>query len=198
MAAARGPRSFDSAQVRGAERARAVAEHLAAECGRCRVTHLCAEDRVWARWRCLPLSATTEVLHYDGSAVHVTRRAEDVAAGRVDRLLLGVPGSSGGTLWQAGTLFRLSPGDLVLVDDGAPYDYRAGEGSRAVVRVARADLGMTPDQVRAAATRLRGSPLHDLVRDHVRALAALDVSLDPGLAQATWRLCTALLLSCLG
>lgn len=190
--------TFDAAVV---DRARLVADHLVAAAGRCRVTHLCDPTAVWARSRCVQLSATVTVCRFDGSAVRMTRRAVDVAVQPLERLTFAVPGCGGGTLWQGGWFRRLSPDDLVLVDINAPYDYRAGPGPISVVHVDPVALGVSAAVARTAAPRLRASPLHDLTRDHIHTLAGITHPPDPlpavcDVGVATSLLLAALLLSC--
>ena len=193
-------REFDTARVPPAQRARLVVERLG-EWGRCRVALLGDDSAVEARWSCRELSPGTKVGHYAGSAVRLTRRDADVRAWPAQRLAFVVPGAAGATLWQDGRLRRLDAGALVLVDVGAPYDYRGRPGVLSVVQLDLLASGTTAQRARAAAPQLQGSSLYAVARDHVRALAA---SALPGvqgaalddLGIATVRLLSALLLSC--
>ena len=138
---------------------------------------------------------------FAGAAVRMTRRAVDVAVQPADRLTFAVPDHAGGTLWQGGWLRRLNPDDLVLVDGDAPYDYRSGAGLISVVHVEPVALGVPRAVARTAAPRLRDSPLHDLARNHVRALAGTAFPPEPtppvgDIGTATSLLLAALLLSC--
>ncbi|WP_344814645.1 hypothetical protein [Microlunatus aurantiacus] len=187
------------------DRARLVTERVIAESGRCRITHLCDASSVWARWRCRQLSAEVRAVRYDGSALQLTRRAVDVSEAPDDRLLVTVPGSAGGTLWQNGVSYVLAADDLVVVDVGAPFDYRGGEGTRWVVQLQSGALDIPRTDVRAAAPHLPASPLYRLVRDHLRTVAqdlttGSDVGADGSdalvdVGAATMRLLEALFLS---
>ncbi|WP_157017994.1 hypothetical protein [Cryptosporangium arvum] len=192
--------AFDSADVAAADRARTVIAGLGGEGIRLRVTLLCAEASLRARWWCLPLSPAAGVYRYEGSALRMTRRAADVAAQPTDRLTFAVPGSPGSTLWQDGRLRPLHADDLVLIDDATPFDYRGGEGSLCAVHVSRVALGVSAEQTHAAASHLRDSPLHDLARDHVRALGRIAAAAGGrslgDVGRATALLFSALLLSC--
>ena len=148
----------DTAEVAASGRAQAGVAVLSAAVERCRITHLCDEASVWARWGCVRLSPTTGVVRYDGSGLRMTRRVGDVLAEPSDRLLFAVP-AAGGTLWQDGLIRGLHGDDLVLVDPSTPYDYRGGEGTCSAVRVDLSALAVSVVQARAAAPRLRARPL---------------------------------------
>jgi len=192
---------FDTAGLADDARPAAIAAGLVADCGHSRVTHLCPRELVWARWRCTRLSASIRIIRYDGSAVRVTRRARDVADHPTPWMLFAVPGTAGGTFRQGGSTRRLSSDELVLVDAGAPYDYRSAEGGRSAVRVAATALPVGAEDIRAAAPLLRHSPLHDLVRDHICSLAGMvdppaDTHTRDDVDRATSLLLLALLVSC--
>lgn len=163
---------FDTVGLPAEEGCRQVTRHLSEAGGSCRVTHLCDEASVWGRGRCQELSSATDVYRYDGSPVRMTRRAIDVSTAPSTRVTFAVPARDGGTLWQDGWLRRLFADELVLVDLGIPYDYRSSGGTCHAVQSDLAALGVSAAQARAAARRLRTSPLHDMVRDHIRTLAA--------------------------
>lgn len=183
------------------DRARLVIEGLAGAGGVCRVTHLCEDAAVWARWSRLHLSPSTDLLYHQGSAIRIARRFTDVVRAPSARLAFTVPGSAGGLLWQYG-LQRLGADALVVVDLAAPYDFRVGAGTRSAVQIDRAALGVSVELVRAVAPLLQSSPLYPLARDHVRTLVETTTSWDAGLAagddlvQATTDLLGALLRSC--
>lgn len=165
-------RELDTAGLTAEEGRRQVTRYLSEAGGLCRVTHLGVEASVWGRGRCQELSAATDVCRYDGSPVRMTRRAIDVSTAPTTRVSFAVPARDGGTLWQDGWLRRLLADDLVLIDLGIPYDHRSNGGTWHAVQSDLGALGVSAAQTRAAAHRLRTSPLHDLVRDHIRALAA--------------------------
>lgn len=193
---------FDTSGLPAAECLRQITRHLTGAFGECRVTHLGDEAAVWGRWRSAKLSSTTGVCRYDGSAVRVTRRALDVVADPSGWLNFAVSAYGGSTFWQRGWLRQLQPGELVMVDVGSPYDFRSVGGSCSVVQTDPFSLGVTTAQARAAALHLRDSPLHDLTRDHVRALADVSCPATPdpdavsAVAMATTRLLGALVISC--
>lgn len=196
--------SFDTAGLPQTERAAWVTQHLTAASGRCRVTHLCAEAAVWGRWSSLALSTSTQACCYNGSAVRLTRRVVDVSSHPDHRLLFAAPSADGGSLWHAERLIRLDTTALVLVDVGAPYDYRSDGGGYDAVQIEASALPVSAEQVRHAGQQLVASPLHDLALAHVRRLGGLagtwatdGVSLGD-VAEATTRLLAALVLSCTG
>jgi hypothetical protein len=151
-------------------------------------------------WRGRLLSPGVGAWRHDAAPLRVTRAADGIPDGSA-RLSFVVPGSPGATLWQARRFSSLAAGDLALVDLAAPYDYRSRPGVLSVVQVDSDALGVTAGQAAAAVPLLCTSPLHDLVRDHVRALAAVvgslpDVAVLDDLGAATVHLLSALLLSC--
>ncbi|WP_249999246.1 helix-turn-helix domain-containing protein [Actinoplanes sp. M2I2] len=65
------------------------------------------------------------------------------------------------------------PRDLILVDLSRPYVYGwKGSGASYALHVDVDHLGLPRDLIHAAARGLRGSPLYDLVRDHVARVTA--------------------------
>ncbi|MDG9672501.1 helix-turn-helix domain-containing protein [Micromonospora sp. DH14] len=65
------------------------------------------------------------------------------------------------------------PRDLLLVDLSLPYVYGwKGQGASYALHVDVGHLGVPRDMIHTAARQLRGSPLYDLVRDHVARVTA--------------------------
>jgi AraC-like DNA-binding protein len=109
-----------------------------------------------------------------------------------------------GRFGQFGVQSLVPTGELMLSDLTAPYEFSWAEdgGSRAF-QIPYGFLALPPHVVRRAAPRLRASPLHDLVRDHLVRLAADagPLSTDPGAASlgtGTIELVRALLVSAAG
>ncbi len=185
--------------VAPSRRARLVIDGLSGGSTACRVNHLCHDSTVWARWRRLSLSPSSDVLYHQGSALRVRRSVGVIDAS--ERLSFMVTGPAGGTFWQHGNQ-RLFGDDLILVDLTAPYDYRAGAGTRSSFQIDIGALGVGLQYARYAASMLRSSPLYETARDHVRAVAAQTTMSDLDrlalidVASATADLLAALLLSC--
>jgi AraC-like DNA-binding protein len=79
----------------------------------------------------------------------------------------------------------------------------SGTGGSRAFQIPYDQLALPPEVVRSSAPRLRGSPLHDLVRDHLERLTAQadELAADPGataLGTATIELVRALLVSAAG
>ena len=91
--------------------------------------------------------------------------------------------------------------ELMLSDLTAPYEFSwSGIGGSRAFQIPYDQLALPGDVVRAAAPRLRASPLHDLVRDHLEWLVdhADVLAEDPGataLGTATTELVRALIVS---
>jgi AraC-like DNA-binding protein len=78
-----------------------------------------------------------------------------------------------------------APGHLLLADETRTFDYRwAGLGGTKAFVVDYEQLGLPVDMVRAAASRLRQSPLYSLFRTHLSGLCEHDDELPPGPARA--------------
>jgi AraC-like DNA-binding protein len=105
---------------------------------------------------------------------------------------------------QFGHRQRVPPGALMLNDLSTVYDVGwSGVGGSQSLHVGYDRLGLPHDLVRRAAPNIRSSPIHDLVRDHLRYLRAHGARLreDPGLAAlgtATTDLLRALVVSAAG
>ena len=96
------------------------------------------------------------------------------------------------------------PRDRILVDLSVPYVYGwKGSGASYALHVDVDHLGVPRDMVHAAARELRGSPLYDLVRDHVARVTAQAEELAasaaaPELGAASAELMRALVVSAAG
>ncbi|WP_460916578.1 helix-turn-helix domain-containing protein [Plantactinospora veratri] len=102
---------------------------------------------------------------------------------------------------QLGYRQVVPPGEMLMVDLSAPYDFSwSGEGAAGCIQVPVDQVGLPLDLIRRAAANLRTSPLYGLVGKHVSQLVqdAERLSADPAadaLGRASVELLRALLVS---
>ena len=166
----------------------------------CRIQHLGPPAEVHARmhlWR----YGRANLFTTDSSGFRLVRTARHVRQEDPPVVALAVQSRGLGEFTQFGADQPVGTGELMLNDLRAPYAFSwSGRGGSRAFQVPSDQLGLSPDVVRAAAPRLRASPLHDLVRDHlVRMVRDADrLSHDPAsanLGTATTELMRALLVS---
>jgi AraC-like DNA-binding protein len=169
----------------------------------CRIEHLAPAHEMWARmhlWTFGPAALFTA----DASGFRLVRTTRHLRLEAPPVVALAVQPHGQGRFTQFGRDQLVGPHDLMLSDLTAPYTFSwAGTGGSRAFQVQYDQLGLPVDVVRRASGRLRASPMHDLVRDHLRRLArsAADLAADPGaaaLGTATTELVRALLVSAAG
>ena len=162
----------------------------------CRIEHLAPAHEMRARMH-LWSYGPAELFTADASGFRLVRTTRPVVA-------LAVQPHGQGRFAQFGRDQLVGPRDLMLSDLTAPYSFSwSGTGGSRAFQLHYDQLGLSVDVVRRASGRLRASPMHDLVRDHLRRLArsAADLAADPGaaaLGTATTELVRALLVSAAG
>ena len=169
----------------------------------CRIEHLGPDDRVHSRMHLWQFGGAN-LFTTDASGFRLVRTPRHVRVESPPVVALAVQSSGVGRFGQFGHRSLVPARRLMLSDLTAPYEFSWEEtgGSRAF-QIPYGVLALPPEVVRAAAPRLRASPLHDLVRDHLVRLAAdADrLAADPGaaaLGTATVELVRALLVSAAG
>lgn len=166
----------------------------------CRIEHLGPAEGVHSRmhlWHFGPANLFTT----DASGFRLVRTPRHVRMEGPPVVALAVQSAGVGRFGQFGDQSLVPAGSLMLSDLTAPYEFSWTErgGSRAF-QVPYGELALPPDVVRRAAPRLRSSPLHDVVRDHLVRMSrtAGRLAADPGatsLGTATVELVRALLVS---
>ena len=194
---------FDTAPLRRGERAEAFRAVMQEAVSPCRVEHREAPDLMRARisrWS----YGRAALLDTEASRFGMVRTARHVRAGSEPVVSLSYQRRGRGEFGQLGHQQVVRERDLMLMDTAAPYTFACADGGEHRALQVHLDvLGLPEDVVRRAAPRLRGSPMHDLVRTHVEWLAdaAPELSADPGaaaLGTATVELVRALVVSALG
>lgn len=124
-------------------------------------------DEVWARIQAWQLGPSVSMAHVASSGHRVARSRRHVRGGDPEQISLAIQLSGDATLTHR-DLPSLQRGDLQLVDLTSPHDYVSWPDSSAhALYVDAAHLGLPVDVVRAAAPRLRNSPLYELTRQHL-------------------------------
>lgn len=169
----------------------------------CRIEHLGPDERVHSRMHLWHFGAAN-LFTTDASGFRLVRTPRHLRMESPPVVALAVQASGIGRFAQFDVQSLVPARQLMLSDLTAPYEFSWEEtgGSRAF-QIPYGLLGLPPDVVRRAVPRLRGSPVHDLVRDHLVRLAATAerLSVDPGAASlgtATVELVRALLVSAAG
>jgi hypothetical protein len=119
---------------------------------------------VRARILARALGPSAALVHMESSGLRMTRTARHVRGSAEEKVSVAIQLAGRARLTHRG-LGPLGAGELHLVDLTSPFDYETGSDSDAqAVYIDTAVLGVTVDAVRAAAGRLRGSPLYSLTR----------------------------------
>lgn len=165
-----------------------------------RVEHEDPDGDVHARMDFWQLGAP-DLFRNEGSGIRLVRTPKHVRIGAPERLALAVHVIGAGLFSQAGFDRRVNTGELMLVDLTAPYEFAwRGHGASQAFQIDYTDLGLSVETVRAAAKRLRSSPLYELVLHHLTTLPSVSDSLQGTqsaamLGAATTQLVRALLTS---
>jgi AraC-like DNA-binding protein len=166
----------------------------------CRIEHLGPDARVHSRMH-LWHFGQANLFTTDASGFRLVRTPRHLRMESPPVVALAVQSSGVGRFRQFDAESVVPARHLMLSDLTAPYDFSWEDvgGSRAF-QIPYGRLALPREVVRRAAPRLRGSPLHDLVRDHLVRLAADADRLSadaaaPALGTATIELVRALLVS---
>lgn len=101
----------------------------------------------------------------------LVRSAEDVRRGPNGRIGIAVQECGIGRFEQHGRQQIVRPGELMVVDLDAPYDFGwSGMGGSRCVHVPFDAVAMSRHDLRDAVSRLQTSPLYDLMRRHITDL----------------------------
>jgi AraC-like DNA-binding protein len=138
----------------------------------CRIEHLGPDAHVYSRMH-LWHFGQANLFTTDASGFRLVRTPRHLRMESPPVVALAVQTSGVGRFRQYDAEFLVPPRRLMLSDLTAPYDFSwTGSGGSRAFQIPYDRLALPRDVVRRAAPRLRGSPLHDLVRDHLVRLAA--------------------------
>lgn len=191
---------LDTDEIIPAHRAGAIKDAMVYASVPCEVTCTCPAGAAWARVASTPFGPTAKILTHQGSGLRMARRARHLRVAAPDRISLVLHGPASGAMTQQDVTRILAAGEMLLIDLTAPYDYWFSAGGSSSFQIDYDDLDLPVYVARAAATRLGGSPLYELVRDHLGQLCrdAEALSLPPAgpaVRQATTQLMRALIVS---
>lgn len=170
------------------------------------ITYRSSGAGVHARLDLWELGGAVTLMRLENSALGLTRTPRQVRASEVERVGLTVlsPGTWRHAQHGDDRAERTDDWQLLLVDHATPYDFvRDGDSTTLAFAIDHDELGLSLDVVRAAATRVGGSPLERMMIDHVRGLADALPGVPPGagalaLGTATTELLRALVLTAAG
>ncbi|WP_299959125.1 helix-turn-helix domain-containing protein [uncultured Modestobacter sp.] len=194
---------LDTRTVPRADRAEAFRAAMQEASLPCRVEQRTPPERMHARMHLVPLGRAA-VFTTDASAFGLVRTPRHVQQDGPAVIAIAYQAAGCGEYAQLGHEQLVQGRDLMLVDLTAPYAFgcAVGGGSRSLM-VPHEQLALPVDVVRRAVPRLRASPLHDLVRQHLEEVCgrAEQLAGDPGAASlgtATAELVRALIVSAAG
>ncbi|MCF6744244.1 helix-turn-helix domain-containing protein [Blastococcus sp. KM273128] len=166
----------------------------------CRIEHLGPDSRVHSRMH-LWHFGRANLFTTDASGFRLVRTPRHLRMESPPVVALAVQASGVGRFRQFDAETLVPPRQLMLSDLTAPYEFSwVDSGGSRAFQIPYDRLALPRDVVRRAGPRLRASPLHGLVRDHLVRLAADadGLAADPGaaaLGTATTELVRALLVS---
>ncbi len=156
-----------------------------------------ADAPVRHRMEVFGLGTGVHLLRNTGSPIQVVRDDRHVRLGSREEIAVYVQGRGTTLLTADGDVSERPAGQLGAVDVTRPYAaHQDGDCDNTVLLIEYARLDLPVDLIRAAVPRLRSSPLHALVREHLLHLA-VDLPTDAAAmaGQATAELVAALLAS---
>ncbi len=171
---------LDTSALEPAERLPAVQEAMRSTTATCDVRYEDDPHQVFTRIAAWQVGAV-QAWRNQASGMAMIRTPKHVAAGFEDRVAIAIQerGTSRITYGDESRTVVFRPGDLICVDLSKPYNYAWSEkGSAFCISVQGDALAMAQEDVLAACSRLRASPVYDLFANHISGLAR-DVDVIP-------------------
>ncbi|MDQ7908092.1 helix-turn-helix domain-containing protein [Phytohabitans sp. ZYX-F-186] len=194
---------LDTADIPPGERVEAVYAAMVAASVPSYVIHEDPRGGVRTRLEVWDLGAAN-VFTARSTGIRLLRTPKQAKQDAAPVIALSLQRAGDGRHEQLGFRQVVAPGELLMVDLSAPYDFSwSGEGAAGCVQVPIDQVGLPVDLIRRAAVNLRTSPLYGLVTNHVAQLVqdAERLSADPAadvLGRASIELVRALLASAAG
>ncbi|GIF13890.1 helix-turn-helix domain-containing protein [Actinoplanes teichomyceticus] len=118
------------------------------------------------------LGTATSVYSHEGSGLHLARGPAELRQAAPALVALAIQTSGRGDYRQHDVERTVRPGDLMVVDLTAPYDYRwSGTGGSFAVQVEHAQIGLPVETIRRAARHLHRDPVtYRMLRHHLTQL----------------------------
>ena len=194
---------LDTADLPAAERVEAVHAAMMYASAPCHVLHEDPDGEVYARMEVWDFGNAT-IFTQRSSGIRLLRTAKLARQDGMPVIALSVQQRADGRIEQRGRQHVVAPGELVVVDLSAPYDFSwSGHGAAGCLQIPYDQLGLPLDVVRQAAAEVATSPLYRMVTEHIAQLSrdpaavAEDVA-SAAVATASIDLARALLVSAAG
>ncbi|WBB80405.1 helix-turn-helix domain-containing protein [Micromonospora sp. WMMD882] len=162
---------LDTRSLPAGERAEAFQSTVSANCSSSMASFE-DPDAIQARMTVFDFGPA-KVFNIDASGTTLRRTPKMSRAETETSVVLALPMRTDNHIAWAREERQFGPRDLLLVDLSVPYVYGwKGRGASYALHVDVDDLDLPRDMIHSAARELRGSPLYDLVRDHVARVTA--------------------------
>lgn len=162
---------LDTADIPARDRVEAVHTAMMYASAPCHVLHEDPEGSVHARMEVRDLGDATIFTHRS-SGIRLLRTAKLARQDAMPVIALSVQQRADGRIEQRGRQHVVAPGELLVVDLSAPYDYSwSGDGAAGCLQIPFDQLGLPLDLVRRAAAEVAASPLCRMVTEHIAQLA---------------------------
>ncbi|WP_249999249.1 helix-turn-helix domain-containing protein [Actinoplanes sp. M2I2] len=176
---------LDTAELPVQDRVEAVRTAMLHASAPCHVLHEDPDGDVHARLEVWELGNATIFTHRS-SGIRLLRTAKQARQDGMPVVALAVQRRGSGRIDQGGRQRVVPPGELLVVDLSAPYDYSwSGDGGAAALQIPYDQLGLPLDAVRRAAAEVGASPLYRLVATHIAEIGRDPAGITGDAASAT-------------
>jgi AraC-like DNA-binding protein len=175
---------LDTAQLLPRDRIEAVFAAMMYASAPCYVTHEDPHGEVHSRMELYEFGAAN-VFSMRSSGIQLLRTEKQARQEAAPVIAFSVQLLADGHHDQLANRRIVRPGDLLVVDLSAPYDFSwSGDGAAGALQIPIDQLGLPVDVIRQAIGNLANSPLYDLVTSHIAQLTrdAARLSSDPAAA----------------
>ncbi|MEV6494699.1 hypothetical protein AB0M20_39670, partial [Actinoplanes sp. NPDC051633] len=172
---------LDTAELPPRERVEAVHTAMRYASAPCHVLHEDPTGDVYARMEVWDLG-DANIFTHRSSGIRLLRTAKLARQDAMPVIALSVQQRADGRIEQRDRQRVVVPGELLVVDLSAPYDYSwSGDGAAGCLQIPFDQLGLPIDLIRRAAADVAVSPLYRLVTEHIAQLARdpAGISADP-------------------
>jgi AraC-like DNA-binding protein len=166
------PYVLDTATIPAQERVEAVHVAMTQASAPCHVIHEDPHGEVHARMGLWGLGGAN-IFTTRASGIRLLRTPKQARQDVMPVVALSVQQQADGRHEQLDRQEIVAPGDLMVVDLSAPYDFSwSGDGAAGCIQIPIDQLGLTVDVIRRAIGNVRSSPLCPLVAHHVADVTA--------------------------
>jgi AraC-like DNA-binding protein len=176
---------LDTADLPAAERAEAVHMAMRYASAPCHVLHEDPAGDVHARMEVWDFGNAT-IFTQRSSGIRLLRTAKLARQDGMPVIALSVQVRADGRIEQRARRRVVPPGELLVVDLSAPYDFSwSGDGGAGCLQIPYDQLGLPLDLVRRAASEVAASPLYRMVTEHIAQLTRDPAGITGDVASAT-------------